>query len=82
MFHTTANPHQLAAEWYAKLQRERRIANDEHNCIEHLIELAGWDVVELKRWKPGVVQYRARRISGSCAEQKIGYAKDSVFQFV
>lgn len=56
----------------------------EPHVITDLLELAGWTVLELRRWKPGVVQVHAR-ISWTGrrpARKMVAYAKDSVFAAV
>jgi len=52
----------------------------ENNVITDLSQLKEWKILELTRFKPGVVQYRAMRKSGSKMEHITGYAKDEVFK--
>jgi hypothetical protein len=69
-------------ECQRRYEAERDALNREHNVIEDLSELTGWQITGLRRWKDGVVQYTAFRRNGASAEQKMGYAKDEVFSAV
>ena len=70
-------------ERYREYCEERRKAeHDAHNVIESLDQLTGYTITEIRRHKPGVVQYFAIRKTRYGAEQIIGYAKDEVFQSV
>ena len=64
----------------AKLELQRRQEEQDHNVIHSYHELHGWTVTGLERWKKGVVRYYAFRMAHGRAEQKVGYAKDEVFE--
>ena len=66
-------------ECQRRYEAERDALNRDHNVITDIVELDGWRITGLSRWKEGVVQYTAFRKTGATAEQVIGYAKDEVF---
>lgn len=59
-------------------EAERLALDRRHGVITDIRNLSGWDIVELRRHKPGVVCYTARRQN----EQRMGFAKDTVFAAV
>jgi hypothetical protein len=61
-----------------KAEQQRHL-DFQNNVITHITMLAGWEIIELLRWKPGVVQYIAERTLRGKRERQIGYAKDEVF---
>lgn len=66
-------------EFQQRLREEEARLDRAYNVIHSVLELKGWDVVELERYKPGVVRYRAQRPIRNGVEQRIGFAKDEVF---
>jgi len=73
-----------SAEWeYAqRVAAKRRHLDFVNNVVTSINKLAGWEIVELLRWKPGVVKYIAERSLHGKRERQIGYAKDEVFASV
>lgn len=66
-------------QFYEELfKAEQDRLNEQYNVITSLGELSGWTILELERFKPGVVRFHA------CMGNffKIGYAKDEVFYSV
>jgi hypothetical protein len=78
------NPH-AADNWLAKERAEKARLDRENNVITDLSELSGWEIMELRRHKPGVVRWAAERnklptqYSPNGRERREGYAKDEVF---
>jgi len=72
----------------AQIRHEQRQEADrvrfdcEHNVIHTFAPLLGWEILGLERWKPGVVRFHARKITGNSADFLMGYAKDEVFAFL
>lgn len=81
---TSADYKREESEWEYKqrIEAEKRYFDFTHNVITSINMLAGWEIIELIRWKPGVVQYIAERSLHEKRERMIGYAKDEVFASV
>jgi len=58
---------------------EKRHLDFVNNVITSINMLAGWEIIELLRWKPRVVKYIAERTLHGKRESEVGYAKDEVF---
>jgi hypothetical protein len=71
-----------SAEWeYAqRVAAEKSHLDFVNNVITSINMLAGWKIIELLRWKTGVVKYIAERSLHGRRERQIGYAKDEVFE--
>lgn len=63
-------------------EAERLALARRFGVITDIRELSGWDIIELRRHKPGVVVYTARRQHAQRIEQRMGFAKDSIFAAV
>lgn len=66
-------------EYQQRYADEAARLDREHNVIHSVLELRGWDVIGLERYKPGVIRYHARREVAGGVELRIGYAQDEVF---
>lgn len=75
----SAEQKMAAWEYAQRVEAEKRHLDFVHNVITHINMLAGWEIIELLRWKPGVVKYIAERSINGGRERQIGYAKDEVF---
>lgn len=67
---------QRAGVVYAHERRLLTHLNKKYGVIESLRELEGFTIVELSRYKSGVVRYRATK---GMTEHRMGFAKDEVF---
>ena len=76
-----APPPIITEAFYARWgEKEKRHLDFKNNVVTSLAMLAGWDIIALDRWKPGVVKYTAERTLHGRKERQIGYAKDAVFE--
>lgn len=66
-------------EYAQRVEEERRHLDFANNVITSINMLAGWEIIELLRWKEGVVKYIAERSLHGKWERQIGYARDEVF---
>ncbi len=61
-------------------EQEKARLDREHNVIERLDDLKGWEITGFIRWKPGVVRWFAEAPNHGGGRTRIsGYARDEVF---
>lgn len=66
-------------EYDAWLLSEQERLDRQYNVIHSAAQLIGWEILLLRRYKPGVVSFHARRPCPGGMEFQTGLAKDELF---